>query len=58
MKYGSRKFIVAMALIVVSAALSAYGRLDSNGLTVIYALVGAGYGLTNVASKPKGKEGA
>jgi hypothetical protein len=57
MKYGSRKFIVAVMLIVSASALSAYDKLDSGGLTVVLGLAGAGYGMTNVASRKYDSDG-
>jgi len=57
MKYGSRKFIVALLLIAATTGLGAYGKIDSGGITIVLGLVGGGYGFANVIDKKNGGEG-
>lgn len=56
MKFASRKFIISMTLIVCTAVLGAYGKIESGGITLVFGFVGAGYGLANVMDKKRGGE--
>lgn len=57
MKFASRKFIVAMALIICTTVLGAYDKIESGGITLVFGFVGAGYGLANVMGKKRSGEG-
>lgn len=48
---GGRKFIVALLIILSATALGLYGKMDSSALGIVFATVGAGFGLANVANK-------
>lgn len=57
MKFASRKFIVALALIGCTTWLAGIGKCDGNNIMVVFGLVGAGYGFANVADKKNGGMG-
>lgn len=48
-KYGSRKFVIACALIAGATALCAFGRMDGGHTMLVYAIAGGGYQLANVS---------
>jgi len=51
MKYGSRKFIITLFILIATTALAAYGKIDSGGVVILFGLGGSGYGLFNYLDK-------
>lgn len=54
MRFGSRKFIVTMFILIGATAMCAYDKISGNGLVLLYSLGGSGYGLVNYLSKKSG----
>lgn len=57
MKFASRKFIVALALIACATYMGGVGVMSGSNLMVVYSIVGGGYGLANVQDKKQGGAG-
>ena len=57
MKYTSRKFIVALLLIAATTWLASERIMEGFDITVVFSLVGAGYGFVNYQEK-KGNQDA
>ena len=55
-KYGSRKFIVALLIIIATFFLGLTSTLSGTQITVILTTVGGGYGFTNLWAKRMGVE--
>jgi hypothetical protein len=53
-KYGSRKFIVALLIIIVTFVLGLLSTLSGTQVTVILTAIGGGYGFTNLWAKRMG----
>ncbi len=49
--FKSRKFIIAVMLIISAVALTGFNRMDGSQAMVILSLVGGSYGYSNIASK-------
>jgi hypothetical protein len=49
--FGGRKFIVALLLIASATTLGMFDKMDSGAIGIVLALVGAGYGFSNVMGK-------
>lgn len=54
MRFTSRKFLIAAALLGATTYLAGVGVMDGDNVMVVFGLVGAGYGFANVASKKAG----
>lgn len=50
-KFMSKKFMVAMTLLCVTMYLGMKGLITGENITVLFGIVGAGYGATNLANK-------
>jgi hypothetical protein len=50
-KYKSRKFIIAILLTLCTTLLALASVLDGTNVTIIFGIVGSGYGLTNIFDK-------
>ena len=55
MKYASRKFIIALLLIGATTWLASEKLMEGFDITVVFSLVGAGYGFVNYREKKGGK---
>ncbi len=54
-RYRSRKFLIALALIGCTTWLASQGRMEGFDITVVFGLVGGGYGFANHLAK-KGED--
>ena len=52
-KYGSRKFIVAMTIIIGATALCGCSKIDGGAYLASMAIAGGGYQLANVWEQKK-----
>jgi len=53
-KYASRKFMIATFILISATALCAYDKITANQLTLLYGLVGTGYGFVNYKESKNG----
>ena len=50
-KFKSRKFIIALLLILCTSVLAFYKVMTGTEVTIIFGIVGSGYGFANIADK-------
>ena len=53
-KYASKKFIVAMLLLITTALLTYTGKMNGADASIIFSLIGSGYALVNLSDKQNG----
>ena len=49
-KYGSKKFLVAIGLLICVTYMAVIGRIDGLAITIIFGMVGSGYTYANYKS--------
>jgi hypothetical protein len=52
-KYGSRKFIIACALIAAATWLTAVGKMESGHTMLVLGIAGGGYQLANIKDQSR-----